>query len=112
MNKKDLKMLAAGAVPAAPVLSRAADALSRAAGASRAVPSAVPAETPARALWRATYAALVGGNVGGLLARIPNPERFESQLETLAKVADAAVNCALRRGSLDENQGVKASERN
>lgn len=96
MNKKDIKMLA----------EKGASALSCAAGASRAVP-----ETPARALWRATYAALVGGNVGGLLARVPNPERFESQLETLAKVADAAVSCALRRGSLDEKQGVKAAGR-
>lgn len=81
MNKKDLKMM--GKAP----------------------------ETPDRALWRATYAALVGGHVGGLLARVPTPERFENQLETLARIADAAVNCAIRRGSLDENQGVKAAER-
>lgn len=100
MNKKDLKMLAAGAVHAEPSLP-----------CGRGASPAIPTETPARALWRATYAALVGGNVGGLLARVPNPERFESQLETLAKVADAAVSCAIRRGSLDENQGVKAAER-
>lgn len=100
MNKKDIKMLAAGAVHAEPSMP-----------CGRGASPAIPTETPARALWRATYAALVGGNVGGLLARVPNPERFESQLETLAKVADAAVSCALRRGSLDEKQGVKAAGR-